>query len=157
MKTWKYSDPMLVEAARAVIAEYEINTDFNIPYVGGISINKPRVYIDRGVQQDYESFSGNIYNVHEPLAYHEISETLHIQSFNLNYFQAHQIALRLERAFVEALGLSWVEYDGLMQRYIKKDALEKIESVPFDLLMAPYVQEKDNRLIEHMTSKMVFT
>jgi hypothetical protein len=63
---------------------------------------------------------------------------------------AHQIALRAEKAAVEAAGVSWDVYNRFMKRYEKPIDAEKLVSVPPDLDLTPYRDEKDFALLHQL-------
>jgi len=154
-KTFLYSDDMLSDAVDAVLGSVKINRKFDVPYVAGYNTKGTIVYIDKDVPK-YHRFNGKKYLLDKYLVVHEVVEKiLEEQIHDVNYFYAHQIALRIEQDVVEADGLDWKEYDDFMQTLIKEVDIQKIQKVPPDLDLQPYKDSKDFALIEHMKKHMV--
>src|SRR6476469_1109114 len=61
----------------------------------------------------------------------------------LHYLHAHQIALRTERAAVEAEGLPWREYNAFTKKHEKRIDDEGLSKIPADLDLTPYRNEHD--------------
>src|SRR5437588_3357790 len=55
----------------------------------------------------------------------------------------HQIGLRIERAAVEAAGISWRAYEGFVKKHEKPIEEEKLHRVPRDLDLTPYRDLQD--------------
>ena len=152
--TYLYSDDMLSDAVEQLVKDVKVNNKYDIPYVAGYNTVGDTVYIDKDVPKSFRAKDGKKYSLYKYLITHEVVEKVFEETLKLNYFFAHQIALRIERQAVEADGWSWDEYDELMQQYIKEVAHEKINIVPIDIDFQPYKDSKDYKLIEHMKSKM---
>ena len=162
-KTWKWSNKMMVEAVDAIVKQTKTNTKFDIPYVAGYSKDGKTIFIDKDVPSKV-AINGRSYDLDRYLIIHETVEKSLMEQLDLDYFFAHQIALRVEQQAVEADGLSWAAYDQATQKLIKEDAFKKITCCPRDLDLAPYADEYrtekgsakagDLTLIEHMKQHM---
>ncbi len=153
-KTYLYSDEMLLNAANELIKAVTVKRTYDIPYLAGYNTEGTVVYIDRDVPKSHR-FEGKKYSLDRYLIVHEVVEKVFEETLGLNYYLAHQCALRIERAAIEADGLSWEEYDRLMQTLIKTADHEKIKRVPTDLDYQPYKNCNDFKLIEHMKKHIV--
>ena len=65
----------------------------------------------------------------------------------------HQIGLRIERAAVEAAGISWRAYEGFVKKHEKPIEEEKLQKVPRDLDLTPYRDLKDFQLLQELVAK----
>jgi hypothetical protein len=83
---------------------------------------------------------------------HEIVEKALLDELRLHYLHAHQIALRIERAAVEAAGVSWSTYEGFMKKHEKAIESEKIQRVPRNLDLTPYRDEQDFALLRQLAT-----
>ena len=87
---------------------------------------------------------------------HEIVEKLFLNNFKLNYLEAHNIALRFEKCYVDTDNeITWNEYNKFCNHFITEDEDEKIIKIPKDLDLRPYEDSKDWNLIKRMKAKMV--
>jgi hypothetical protein len=87
------------------------------------------------------------------LVTHEVVEKALLDQLELHYLHAHQIAVRTERAAVEAAGVSWTAYEGFMKKHEKEIEQERLENVPGDLDLTPYRDEKDFAVLEELVRK----
>ena len=84
------------------------------------------------------------------LIVHEAVEKALLDELGLHYLHAHQIALRIERASVEAAGYSWAEYNRFTKANEKKIQDERLTNVPDDLDLTPYRNERDFQKLRQM-------
>ncbi len=152
--TYHWSDKMMQDVVRALLTAVKINAKFSIPYMAGYSNDGKTIYIDNHVEQYFKD-GDDVYDVWRYLAIHETVEKAMQDVFKLKYFLAHQIALRIERAAVEADGLDWKVYDANAKKYIKRIEEEDIGDIPHDLDLQPYIDSSDKELICYMKAKMV--
>jgi hypothetical protein len=76
-----------------------------------------------------------------------------LDELGLHYLHAHQIAIRTERAAVEAAGISWKTYEGFMKKHEKGIEEERLQRVPKNLDLAPYRDMKDFGLLHSLVTK----
>lgn len=148
------NDTILTAALKDLVDAAHLDRSYDIPYLAGYSFDRNIVYIDRRMPKSYKNRFGRVHDTDKFLILHECTEKAIIDIWKLDYQHAHQIALRAERAAVQAAGLDWKEYDAFMQKYIKADEHEKIKRVPADLDLTPYYDEKDAKLIKVMKGAM---
>jgi hypothetical protein len=141
MKTWKYSDSELRDAITKLTSSIPDNENYCVEYLAGYNKKGTKVYIDKHVPEQYIRH----------LKVHEIIEKVLEETLHLDYFSAHQIALRVEKASVEADGETWENYDKAMQKLINSADHEKITNSPPDLDLTPYEAEHDLKGIRRLT------
>jgi hypothetical protein len=146
---------MLIKSVEEILKRVHLDRDHDIPYLAGYSVDRSKIYIDRHLQRVYQDHLGHRHEVDRFLILHEATEMAMIDTWNLHYQHAHQIALRAEEAALRAAGLEWREYDNFMQQSIKRADSEKITKVPANLDLTPYLDENDNKLIKAMQHAMV--
>lgn len=122
---------------------------YSVPYIAGYSVDGKTVFIDRHLPRTFR-WKGRSVRVEPFLLTHEIIEKTLLDQLQLHYLHAHQIALRAEKAAVEAAGVSWDVYNRFMKRYEKPIDAEKLVSVPPDLDLTPYRDEKDFALLHQL-------
>jgi urease accessory protein UreE len=136
-------DAVMRDVLKAVAARVKrVDRDHDIPYTAGYSQNGETIYIDRHMPRSHE-FGGRRVETDAFLVLHETIEKALLDELGLNYIHAHQIALRSERATVEAHGIAWRDYDRFTQQNVKHIADERLTKVPNDLDLTPYREEQD--------------
>ena len=130
----------------------KVDHSYDIPYIAGYSKDGNTVYIDRHLPRSFRSWTSRIY-VTPYLVAHEIVEKALLDELDLHYLHAHQIAIRAERAAVEAAGISWSTYEGFMKKHEKAIEEEKLRRVPRDLDLTPYRDLKDFPILRKLVGK----
>jgi hypothetical protein len=151
---WLISKEMTDHALRALRARTKLNRDFDIPYLAGYSKDGHTIYIDRHMAKSFV-YKGRRVLTDRFLIMHEGVEKSLIQLYGLHYLHAHQIALHAEQAAVRGENIEWKAYDKFMQENIKTIEDERLEVVPADLDLTPYIDFHDTPLIKQMREKMV--
>ena len=139
---WYVSDLMLDRALDAILRRVKLDRRHDIPYLAGYSEDGKTIYIDRHMPKSFK-FRGRMIETDRFLVLHEEVEKTLIDQLGLHYLHAHQIATRAEQAAVRAAGIAWRSYDRFMQKYVKRDASERLTKVPADLDTKPYRDEHD--------------
>jgi hypothetical protein len=149
-RTEEISDEVMHDVLKAVVARVKrVDRDHDIPYIAGYSQNGETIYIDRHMPRSHE-FAGRRIETDDFLVLHETVEKALLDELGLNYIHAHQIALRSERAAVEAQGITWRDYDRFIQQHEKQIADERLTKVPNDLDLTPYRNERDFTQLQHL-------
>ena len=137
------SDRVMNDLLKAVLARVKkVDRDHDIPYAAGYSQSGETIFIDRHMPKSFVH-EGKRVQTDRFLILHETVEKALLDELGLHYLHAHQIALRTERAAVEAAGISWSRYNAFTQANIKKIGDERLSNVPSDLDLTPYRDEKD--------------
>lgn len=146
---------LMTELHRHPIMFAPISRDYDLPYLAGYDKAGSKIFIDRHLPERLElKEEGRRYIIRpdEFLRIHESWEKAIMDCLGLPYLPSHHIAESIERrAVLERAGCPWEIYQDAMLDYVKHDELEKLESVPSDLDMAPYNAPPVNR---HLISRM---
>jgi hypothetical protein len=137
---------------------WEINRDYDLPYLGGTSTKFRRVYFDRHLPEilryEHDGHKKE-FNPTPFLMTHETFERAVMDALGWHYSHAHQAATALEKRQVMEAGLIWGPYQHALEKYIKAAEHEKLKKVPPDLDMRPYnAPPVDESLIAHMEKAM---
>lgn len=146
------------EVTRLLYRPRQINTEYDLPYLGGYSKDGETIYIDRHLPEciviEDDGHKKEL-RPHHFIAYHEQFEKAVMDALGWSYQHAHEAATGYERWHVLEQGFFWKPYDKCMQKYIKQDEHEKLIKVPSDLDMRPYYSPPvDRGLIAHMEKAM---
>jgi hypothetical protein len=114
------------------------------PYLAGMSEDHRRVYIDKRVPKKI-TVKGKTFDPSKYLIVHETIERRHMDR-GMKYEPAHRIALKAERAAVEADGINWDGYQGQMHRLAGITEKEKSPHPPSDLYKGPFPNKEQNKL-----------
>lgn len=155
---WLLSDKELKELEDHIQTEVEFDTEHDIPYTAGYSMDGKTIFIDRTVPQYLEirargSRTKKVkVDIWKTFALHEaVEKSLEDQPYFWPYQFSHQVALRAERAYVEALGADWNDYNektlAIVDKVYKRGSFD---SVPWNLDLGPYVDEKDRDCLRKM-------
>lgn len=151
-KSEDISDEVLADVVRALNRRVKVDRSYDIPYIAGYSVDGETVYIDRHLPATFTHWLNRV-RVVPFLVTHEVVEKSLLDEIRLHYLHAHQIALRTERAAVEAAGVSWSAYEGFMKKHEKPIEEEKLRRVPKDLDLTPYSDEKDIKLLRALVAR----
>jgi hypothetical protein len=132
----------------------EVDNSYDLPYLAGYSEDGSKIYIDRHLPEELK-IGRKLIRPREFLRLHEEVEKYLIDMLDWGYSQAHSVATAAERRAVLAAGIFWDEYQKEMEKYVKHDEHEKLETVPPDLDMTPYLAPPvDRKLISRMKKAM---
>jgi hypothetical protein len=146
------SAEVMADVLRAIVSRAKsVDRSHDIPYLAGYSQSGETIYIDRHMPKSFV-VDGRRIETDRFLVLHEVVEKALLDELGLNYLHAHQIALRTERAAVEALGVPWKSYDGHTKENEKQIGDERLKNVPNDLDLTPYRDEKDFSTLQRIIS-----
>ncbi len=150
---WLINNRMLAEAAKAAIKAVKVVRSYDVPYVGSCNKNGDTVYIDHELPKTL-IHAGKRYNIDRYIIMHEVVEMLFEHSLNFQYRDAHQIALRVERALVHSDGLAWPVYNRFCVRWIKRIGERRhYPNPPPDIELKPEIDEDDKATLRRMGAK----
>ncbi len=136
----------------------EVNRDYDIPYLGGISVDAKTVYLDRHLPNQLTLDVDGRRHTFDPAPFicaHERFEKAVMDGVGWEYPHAHEAANGYERRHVILAGLPWRDYQKSLEPFIKADEKEALEKVPGNLEMRPYLAPPvDNALIARMEKAM---
>jgi hypothetical protein len=138
------------DVLKAVVSRVKkIDRDHDIPYIAGYSQNGEKIYIDRHMPKS-AMLGGKRVQTDRFIILHEAVEKALLDELGLHYLHAHQIALRTERAAVEAEGLAWRDYNAFTKGHERQIDDEELKKVPDDLDLTPYRNERDFQKLQQM-------
>lgn len=147
------------EVTQRLYQGHEINRDYDLPYLGGYSVDGKIIYLDRHLPDTVHlEVDGKKYDF-DPVRFlrlHESFEKAVMDALGWSYTAAHEAATGYERRGVLAAGVPWQAYQNSMKRFVKVDEHEALQKVPADLDMQPYYTPPvDHKLIDRMEAAMV--
>lgn len=135
-KNAQLSNPEFLKRIRMPVT---IVRRFEVPYLGGTSSDRKRIYLDKHLPRIIDGI-----NVTKYIVIHEkVESTLMDLIKDITYEEAHNFATKIEKLSVEKDGLSWEKYSAALKPYIKTDDKETLANSPDDIDLKPYVDEKD--------------
>jgi hypothetical protein len=148
-----YLTPAFRRRVKRLIADAVVIEGYDNPYLVGRSRSMTRLYPDRHFPKTLK-IEGKSVNTRETTAVHEATEWVLMED-GLDYTPAHEVANHEERAFVRRkYGVDWAAYCRVMDRYVKAEAMEKVERVPKDLDMRPFEDEHDRKIVTALRAAM---
>ena len=141
---------VLDEAARAVMKAVRVDRTHDVPYVGSCNRRGDVIYIDWELPTRLES-KGKTFDVDRYVVMHEVVEMLFEHVLAFEYRDAHQLALRLERALVESDGLSWNVYSRFCAKWIAHIGRRReYPNPPPDLDLQPEQDSEDGSTMRRL-------
>lgn len=133
-----------------------VDTDHDIPYAAGYSLDGHTIFIDRAVPQflKVKSFGSKTklieLDIWKCFAVHEaVEKSLEDDPYNWKYKFSHQVALRAERAYVQSMGADWNDYnDKTLEIVDEIYARGKFPNIPANLDPAPYLDYADKKILK---------
>jgi len=144
----KYLKDPRVIARMAKLPSIPVIKKYDVPYLCGYSKDAKTIYFDRHLIVKMKG-----HDLTNFLKIHEYTEKTLLDVFEMDYQQAHHIATHQERKAVEAAGIDWAEYDKFLKPQIKEVWHEDLKSVPPDLDLEPYEDEKDKKVLRPLMTK----
>ncbi|MBV9244663.1 MAG: hypothetical protein JO366_07615 [Methylobacteriaceae bacterium] len=146
------SDAVAKDLLKAILARVKkVDRNHDIPYIAGYSQSGEVIYIDRHMPKSFMSDEKRI-QIDPFLIVHETIEKALLDELGLHYVHAHQAALRVEHAVVEATGVSWDAYNRFCKEHGKKISDERLTRVPPDLDLTPYRDEHDLKTLQQLVA-----
>jgi hypothetical protein len=150
---WLVRRSMLDEAAAAVMKSVRIVRKYDVPYVGSCNRKGDKVYIDYELPTVLVH-RGKRYDIDRYIVMHEVVEMLFEHELRFPYRDAHQLALRIERALVQSDGLPWPVYNRFCARWIKRIGERKhYPNCPKDIDLKPEIDEDDKTTLRRMGAR----
>lgn len=119
-----------------------IDTSYSIKYTGGYSIDGQILYVDSNFPEEIVVGGKKINTIETIGRHHECTEKWLIDD-GYTYSYAHQIATKIERYYVESLGVSWNDYSNEVAKNLRDTYARKLSRSPVNLDLSPYVFSKD--------------
>ncbi|MCA1819892.1 MAG: hypothetical protein LC620_07595 [Halobacteriales archaeon] len=129
-------------ALRELLAAVQVDRRHDVPYLGGISRDARRLYLDKDAPRTFPSRGGRA-QILPFIAVHEMVEDALMDRFGLAYQPAHVIGKMAEKSVVEAMGHKWSEYQRFNERIAAECERKEDLRPPRDLDLRPYDMEED--------------
>jgi hypothetical protein len=147
---WLVNSHILDETAAAVMNSVRVLRLYDVPYVGSCNRKGDTVYVDHQLPPQLEH-RGKVYDIDRFIVVHEVVEMLFEHVLHFQYRDAHQLALRAERALVESDGLPWSVYNRFCSKWIKIIGERKhYPNPPPDMDLQPEIDEDDKSTLRRM-------
>jgi hypothetical protein len=141
---------VLDEAAAAVLKAVRVDRTHDVPYVGSCNRKGDVIYVDHQLPTHLTA-KGVRHDIDRYIVFHEVVEMLFEHHLKLDYRDAHQIALRAERALVESDGLSWAVYSRFCNQWAKRIGNRRdFPNPPKDLDLQPEIDEEDRPTLQRL-------
>ncbi len=129
--------------------DVKIDTRYDIKYTGGYSMDGKKVYLDEHFPKVIIVDGKNVDTVESIDRHHEITEKWLIDDA-YEYAYAHEVATKIEREYVESLGVNWDNYCKEVNKNLHEVYSAKAEKTPSDLDLAPYFYSKDEKALKEI-------
>jgi hypothetical protein len=130
-----------------------VNTDYNIKYTGGYSLDGSKVFLDKNFPK-FIVIKNKVIDVVESIAkHHEVTEKWLID-FGHTYAYSHRLATSIERDFIKFMKVKWEDYDKEIGIHLHHNYRRKLENTPLDLDLLPYIESKDAMALKEIKESM---
>jgi hypothetical protein len=145
---------ILDEAMATMLESVKVVRLYDVPYVGSCNKKGDTIYIDHELPPQLKH-RGKVYDIDRFIVMHEVVEMLFEHALKFPYRDAHQIALRAERALVESDGLPWDVYNRFCSKWVKVIGGRKhYANPPPDIDLQPEIDEDDKATLRKMGAKL---
>ncbi len=129
--------------------DVKIDTRYDIKYTGGYSVDGKKVYLDEHFPKTI-TVDGKVVDTVESIdRHHEVTEKWLVDDA-YEYAYAHEIATKIEREYIESIGVNWDDYCKEVNRNLHEVYMTKAEKTPSDLDLAPYFYSKDEKALKEI-------
>ncbi|MCL4374020.1 MAG: hypothetical protein M1360_04505 [Candidatus Marsarchaeota archaeon] len=135
--------------------DIKVNSDYDIKYTGGYSKDGKTIYIDRDLPKAIAIEGKTIDLVMSIAIHHELVEKWLIDDA-YDYQYAHTIATKIEREYVESLGIKWESYDSAVGNELRRIFSKRLSKSPRDLDLSPYVATNDQDALKEIRESIEF-
>ena len=129
--------------------DVKIDTNHDIKYTGGYSIDGKKVYLDEHFPKTLE-IDGKTVDTRESIGRrHELVEKWLVDDA-YEYPYAHMVATKIEREYVESVGVSWERYCEEVDKNLRNTYKLKVERSPESLDLTPYIYSRDSEALKEI-------
>ncbi len=129
--------------------DVKIDTRFDIKYTGGYSLDGNKVYLDEHFPKDIIVDGKPVDTIESIDRHHEVTEKWLIDDA-YEYAYAHEVATKIEREYIESIGINWDNYCKEVNKNLHEVYNTKAEKTPKDLDLAPYFYSKDEEALKEI-------
>jgi hypothetical protein len=145
--------PAVKAAIAEILKRVRVDRRWDIPYIAGYSRAGRTIFIDRNLPKTF-AYRGRRVKIDPFLVLHEAVEIAMLDKLDIRYDHAHQIALLVERSAVQEAGIEWAPYHDFILRHFRRVAAKRLDRVPRNLNLSPYLDEEDLSLLHEMLPLM---
>ncbi len=127
----------------------KVDTVHDIKYTGGYSVDGHTVFLDEHFPKIIEVDGKKIDTTVTIDRHHEIPEKWLADSA-FEYPYAHEIATKIEKEYVESLGVKWEDYCKEVDKHLRDVYRRKLGKSPDDLDLAPYLYSRDKEALKEI-------
>lgn len=129
--------------------DVRVNTDFDIKYTGGYSLDGKTIYLDEHFPVLLGFGEKTIDSRRSIGLHHELQEKW-LSDDAYEYPYAHEIATGIEKKYVVHEGVAWKEYCEEVDRNLRNVYSHKLGKTPVSLDLAPYLYCRDREALKEI-------
>lgn len=129
--------------------EVKINTNYDIKYTGGYSLDGKTIYLDEHFPKILNVEGKEVSTIESIGLHHELPEKW-MSDIGYEYPHAHEIATGIEKKYVESLGITWKGYCNEVDRNLRHVYRNKLDKSPPTLDLAPYLYCRDREALKEI-------
>ena len=130
-----------------------ISHDYDIKYTGGYSRDGKTIFIAREFPQFIEVDGKKVDALETIGRHHELTEKW-LSDDAYEYPYAHELATRIEKLYVESLGVDWNAYSNEVDKNLRHVYAQKLQKSPKDLDLSPYIYSHDLKALKEIRDSM---
>jgi len=134
---------------RRSASDVKVDTDHSIKYTGGYSKDGKTIYLDSRFPKIINVDGKEVNAVDTIAMHHELSEKWLVDE-GYTYQYAHIIATKIEREYVESLGVNWDAYSKEVEKHLHEVSGAPLQISPRDLDLAPYTMSNDTATLQEI-------
>lgn len=129
--------------------DVKLDTEHDIKYTGGYSIDGKTIYLDEHFQRILTVEGKKIDATKTIGLHHELPEKW-MSDNDFEYPYAHEVATGIEKKYVEYLGVTWKGYCEEVDKNLRKVYSQKLRNSPESLDLAPYLYCRDREALKEI-------
>lgn len=127
----------------------KVDTDFDIKYTGGYSLDGKTIYLDEHFPPALQVEGKVISTLASIGLHHELPEKW-MSDNGYEYPHAHEVATGIEKKYVESLGVTWKGYCSEVDKNLRNVYRNKLQNSPPSLDLAPYLYCRDREALKEI-------
>ncbi|MEM3178226.1 MAG: hypothetical protein QXT36_03530 [Candidatus Micrarchaeaceae archaeon] len=140
-------------ASKQCGTDVAVNSNYDIKYTGGYSKDGKVIYIDRDMPKTIKIGDKDVDLIQSIALHHEVVEKWLIDDA-YDYQYAHAIATRIEKEYIESLGINWDSYDAEVGKVLRQIYSKKLKTSPKNLDLTPYLATNDQDTLKEIRESL---
>ncbi len=133
--------------------DIRITHEYDIKYTGGYSRDGKTIYMSKEFPQFIEVNGKKVDALETIGRHHELTEKW-LSDDAYEYPYAHEVATKIERLYVESLGVEWNAYCTEVDKNLRHVYAQKLQKSPKSLDLAPYIYGRDQEALKEIRDSM---